>query len=255
MSAVLGCVNFDKFTNHFCISNTVGYQNLPVGNGFSIFTPTFKSVSGSSVDLNSISFLQSDGTAFATSGKTGVCKGKLQIRKINADGSYATGYGWYSTLGGWSNDGVTIIEDGTVTLADGEGFALNNILGSTCLIRVSGEVELAPRNAVATGFSLMGNSTPCTIDLTRVSFLKGDGTAFATSGKTGVCKGKLQIQKINSDGSYAAGYGWYSTLGGWSNDGATVVESGVVTLAAGEAFAINNLLGEAAIMVLPSPVE
>ena len=226
-----------------------------MGNGFSLFTPTFKSVSGTTVDLNAISFLQSDGTPFATSGKTGVCKGKLLIQKINADGSYATGYGWYSTLGGWSNDGTTLIENGVVTLEAGEGFALNNILGTTCLICVSGEVELTPRNAVATGFSLMGNSTPTVIDLNNISFLQSDGTPFATSGKTGVCKGKLQIQKINADGSYATGYGWYSTLGGWSNDGATVIANGVVTLAAGESFAINNLLGAAAIMVLPSPVE
>ena len=248
-------------------SEIVGYQQITIPQGWAIYTTTFKNVDGSQVDLNSIYFLRADGSAFATSGKTNVCKGKIRVQKINSDGSYATSYSWYSTIANtdgkaWTQDGgATTLADGVETLKDGEAFAINNDTGASVLMQVSGAVELTPQNAVATGWSLMGNSTPVDIDLTAVSFLRADGSAFATSGKTNVCKGKIRVQKINSDGSYATSYSWYSTIANtdgkaWTQDGgATTLAADVETIKAGEAFAINNDTGAAVIMVLPSPIQ
>ena len=245
--------------------NIVGYQQIEIPAGWSIYTTTFKNVSGDSVDLNSVAFLNASRQPYATTGKTNTMKGKIQIQKISADGSYASSYAYFSTIAGtdgkaWSQDGNTAIADGVVTFADGEAFAVNNLTSASVYMQLSGEVELTPKNVVPAGWSLMGNSTPVDIDLTQISFLNADGLPYATSGKTNVMKGKIQIQKINADGSYATSYAYFSTIAGtdgkaWSQDGNTAIAEGIVTLKAGEAFAINNLTSGNVTMVLPSPVQ
>ena len=127
-------------------SDIVGYQQITIPQGWAIYTTTFKNVDGSQVDLNSIYFLKSDGSAFATSGKTGVCKGKIQVTKINSDGSYATSYLYYSTLAGtdgkaWTQDGATAIADGVETIKAGEAFAINNITGEAVIMVLPSPVE------------------------------------------------------------------------------------------------------------------
>ena len=213
------------------------------------------------LDLTSLVPAKADGSAFATSGRTGTCAGKISIQKLSDDGSYGTSYAYYSTktpIGWYDLRTQAAVTEGDVTFATGEGFAMNNALGESATITTSGAVDLINKNVIATGYSIMGNSTPVAIDLTKISCLNSDGTAFATSGRTGTCAGKISIQQLSADGSYGTSYAYYSTKSpvGWYNlQTQAAVAEGDVVLAAGTAFAINNTLGSAALIALPSPIE
>lgn len=134
---------------------------------------------------------------------------------------------------------------------------MNNTLDTIAVIQTAGEVDLTCKNVIATGFSIMGNSTPVDTDLTAITCLKADGTAFATSGRTGTCAGKIIINTLSVDGSYGTSYAYYSTKTpvGWYNLATGVaVANGDVPLTAGTAFAVNNTLDSSALLKLPSPV-
>ena len=248
------------FLSKPAITNIVGYQNVPVAPGYSCFTATFKNIADGDIDLNTLVAAKADGTAFATSGRTGTCAGKISIQKLSSDGSYGAVYAYYSTktpIGWYDNATGLAVANGAVTFANGEGFAIYNGLTESATVLTSGAVDLVCKNAIATGYSIMGNSTPVSIDLTSVKCLKSDGTDFATSGRTGTCAGKISIQKLSADGSYGTVYAFYSTkspAGWYDNSTGTAVAAGDVVLPAGTAFALNNTLGETAILQLPSPI-
>ena len=241
-------------------SNIVGYQSVTVEAGYSCFTATFKNVGDGELDLSALIPGKSDGSAFATSGRTGTCAGKIIINKLSSDGSYGTSFAYYSTKTpvGWYNVATgASVADGEVVFKQGEGFAMNNSLGESATIRTSGEVDLICKNAISSGFSIMGNAAPVDIDLTEIVCLKEDGTAFAVSGRTGTCAGKIIINTLGADGSYGTSYAYYSTKSpvGWYNVSTGVAATaGEVPLKAGTAFAVNNSLGSAAILQLPNPI-
>lgn len=127
-------------------SGIVGYQQITIPQGWAIYTTTFKNVDSSDLDLTSLYFLRADGTPFATSGKTGVCKGKIKIQKINANGSYATSYGYYSTIANtdgkaWTQDGSTAIAADVETIKAGEAFAISNDTGAQVIMVLPSPVK------------------------------------------------------------------------------------------------------------------
>ncbi len=226
----------------------MGYQNVTLIAGWSAFTPTFKNVGDEKFYLSQITPLKADGSAYTAK----QCMGTIYVQCIADSGEYGTSYKYYSTLGGWSGDsGKTLIGDTDVPLNVGEGFVINNLTKNVAMLRVSGEVDLACKNFLKTGWSICGNSTPVNLDLTKITPLKEDGSPFTAK----QCMGTIYIQCLSDGGEYGTSYKYYSTLGGWSGDsGKTKIADTDVPLPAGCAFAINNLTKSSAYLQLPSPV-
>ena len=234
----------------------MGYQNITVTSGFSIFAPTFKDVTAETYDLTDILPLHQDGDEFGTSGSRR-CNGAIKINKINSTGNYTTTYSFYTmpAKSGWY-DGDTKVEAGDVVLTKGEAILVNNLYKSMpVLFRVSGEVDLVPTNVIPAGFALYGNSTPVTVNLSAIAMLHQDGDPFGKSGARR-CNGAIKINKISTGGNYTTTYSFYTmpTKSGWY-DGDTKIEGDAVTFAPGEAFLINNLYKSMPVLIkLPSAV-
>ena len=174
---------------------------------------------------------------------------KIKIQKMDVGGNYLTIYN-YNTLGGrgWCQ-GMTSIDDGAVTFADGESFCVNNGQGATITFRISGEVSIEPQTAtLPEQFSLTGNLTPMTVDLTDIIPCDVNGNTLTSS------MAKIKIQKMDADGNYLTIYN-YNTLGGrgWCQ-GMTALTKGQVTFAPGESFCVNNGQGVPIILKFPSPL-
>ena len=255
-------------------SGIVGYQNVDLANGFSLFTATFKGIG------DETTFDLTDMVPKTPAGADITGNGKVQIYLLDTAGNYGTAYMWYGSLGGWSTDGSSKVLSGTVTIGDGVGVAVYNqlkVLATTgvestartavstnAVFQVSGAVELTPANAAVSGFSLNGNNTPVAIDLTDI-------TPVTPNGVTITGNGKVQIYLLDTAGNYGTAYMWYGTLGGWSTDGTTVISEGDVTLKPGQGFAVYNQLkvlattgaestartavASPAVLNLPSPVN
>ena len=232
-----------------------------MASGFSFFTATFKGIGSSSIDLQSITSVQTDGTAWKTSGKSATkCAGDIIVQKIGTDGSYLDAYAYYSTKetpGWYANGGVNYVEG--VTLAEGEGIIVNNGHSVGAKLVVNGEVQLTPARILPSGFSFCGNFTPTAIDLQDITSTQVDGSDWKTSGKSATkCAGDIIIQKIGTDGSYLTAYAYYSTkeIPGWyANGGTDYVAKNTVTFAPGEGFIVNNGHSVGARLVLPSPIS
>ena len=82
------------------------------------------------LDIQSISSVQTNGAAWKTSGSGNTkCAGAVSIQKIGTDGAYLDEYLYYSTKtpqGWYNNTGTTYISKGTVSFEPGEGFVVNN---------------------------------------------------------------------------------------------------------------------------------
>ena len=238
----------------------MGYQNIDLASGFSFFTATFKGIGSSSIDLQSITSVQTDGSAWKTSGKSATkCAGDIIVQKIGTDGSYLDAYAYFSTKetpGWYGNSGATYAEG--VTLAEGEGIIVNNIHTVGAKLVVNGEVQLTPARILPSGFSFCGNFTPVAIDLQDITSTQTDGSEWKTSGKSATkCAGDIIIQKIGTDGSYLTAYAYFSTkepAGWYANSGADYVAKDTVTFAPGEGFIVNNSHSVGARLVLPSPI-
>ena len=241
-------------------ANIVGYQQIELPKGFSFFTATFKDCNSATLDLQKISSVQTDGSAWKTSGSGKTkCAGNIRIQKIGADGNYLDEYLYYSTKEpqGWYNKSDVYVESGSVSLANGEGLVVNNTHQTGAKLVVNGEVELTPARVLPSGFSFCGNFTPVAIDLQDISTTQTDGTAWKTSGSGKTkCAGNIRIQKIGTDGNYQDEYLYYSTKEpqGWYNKSDVYVTKGTVTFAAGEGFIANSTHQVGVRIVLPTPV-
>ena len=222
-------------------SGIVGYSYVPVSMGYSAFTPVFKDVSGDAIDLKSIVPYSENGSDLGTS------KGKIYLYKLNSSGDYANTYNWNSSKGGWCV-GSTLVENGAVTLANGEGLAVYNNQGRAISFQVSGAVDLVCLNAVPMNYSMFGNFTPVQIDLQDITPKNEDGTDLGSS------KGKIYIYVLDSAGAYTSTYNYNSSKGGWCV-GSTLVTEGTQTFDAGAAFAVYNNQGKAIAFQLPSPIQ
>ena len=226
--------------------NIVGYQQISVPNGFSLFTATFKNIGEKKTfDLNSLRPTDPNGNVLSLS------DGTLYVCVLDSAGNYSENIRWRGkTLGGWSKDGTTLISDGEVEIGEGVGIAVyNNIkvdsdgnettkkggVSAQAKFQVSGEVDLVCKNLVAQGFSITGNSTPSAIDLTAVKPTDLNGKVLNLS------DGTVYICLLDAAGNYGENIRWRGkTLGGWSVDGTTVISQGDVVIAAGSGFAVYN---------------
>ena len=149
--------------------NIVGYQQVSVPNGFSLFTATFKNIGDTKTfDLNSLRPTDPNGNVISLS------DGTIYVCVLDSSGNYGENIKWRGkTLGGWSKDGTTIIANGEVTIGEGVGIAVyNNIkvdgdgnettkktgVAAPAKFQVSGEVDLVCKNLAAPGYSISGNS-------------------------------------------------------------------------------------------------
>ena len=253
----------------------VGYQNVEVPSYWSVFTPTFKDVSGKTFDLVDLrpgimvgGVLKDIGETLTS--KTSGNDRKIFIRKIDdADpnvGVYGTAFYWSFLLDGWTSNSVDVIERGAVPLADGEGFAIRNDIKmngsytaenygpgskySPIRLRVSGEVDLVCKNAIPSYWSVTGNNTPVDLKLTDFrpfieigGVLKEIGETLAS--KTSGNDRKIFIRKIDDAdptvGVYGTAYYWSFLLNGWTIDGSVVVTpENAPSIKSGEGFAIHN---------------
>ena len=216
MSAVLGCVNFDKFTNHFCISNTVGYQNINLAKGWSFFTVTMKGIGSEKMDIQQITSTQVGGEAWKTSGSsTTKCAGAIRVQKIGTNGAYLDQYEYYSTKtpqGWYTENGAEYLGENNVFLEDGEGLVINNTHAVGAELVVKGEVNLEPTRVLPKGWSFCGNFTPVKIDIQDITSTQLDGSEWKTSGSSNTkCAGAIRVQKIGANGAYLDQYEYYST--------------------------------------------
>lgn len=223
-------------------SDIVGYQQVPVASGYSLFTATFKDVGDGDIDLCNITPVTAEGGSITA-------KGTIYAYKLDSTGAYGTAYRYYTNKSpvGWYS-GNTALTTGTVTFNAGEGIAVRNATGATIAFQVSGAVDLVCQNAIPTGYSVTGNSTPVSIDLTNITPLTAEGGAITA-------KGTIYLYQLDSAGSYGTAYRYYTnkTPVGWYV-GNTAVSAGDVTLAAGDAVAVRNATGSSILFQLPSPV-
>ena len=198
-------------------SNIVGYQEISIPKGFSLYTVTFKNVVGGDYNVQDMIPMVNGAQL------TGM--NQVTFQKCSTDGSYGTTYGWLQARGGWCQ-GMVKVND--VTLLSGEAVCFNS-KQENVMIRVSGAVELTPySHALKTGFNLVGNMTPATINLQDIVPYVGETQLTGMN--------QVTLQKCNTDGSYATTYGWLPARGGWCQ-GMAKVEN--VTFEPGEAFCIN----------------
>ncbi len=232
-------------------SGIVGYQDvaLPATSGYALLTPTFKNVGGAStIDLTAISVVKPGSSSFTS-------KKKVMVQKMDlTTGGMTTAY-LYTTAGSkWVNQSGADVAVGEVTFAAGEGMCVYNgdSAGSTLALQFSGAVELNPVSLdIPSGnYTLVGNLTPVTVDLTEVVPLGAGGTALGTSKK------KIMIQKvISGTGGMGTAY-LYTTAGNkWVNQSGADVAVGDVTFSPGEAMCVYNGDTKVVTLSFPSPVS
>ncbi len=228
-------------------SDIVGYQQVEVINGYSLFTVTFKNIGETTAfDLNTL--VPQTPAGVDISGDA-----KVRVYVLDDAGNYGDAITWYGkTLKGWSkDDGATKIADGEVSIDNGKGFAVYNNLKvnangveatknatpSSLIFLVSGKVDLTCQNIAASGYSVNGNSTPVSIDLSTI-------VPKTPAGVTVSGDSKIRIYLLDDAGNYGDAITWYGkTLVGWStDDGATKIATGSVMLSPGKGFAVYNNL-------------
>ena len=219
----------------------MGYQQIPISQGYQLFTVTFKDVTNSQYDVQDIKVLKADGSEYTT-------LNKVRIQKLSAAGEYGTTYNYRLSKGGWC-DGAVVLNRGDVLLADGEGVALNNLATESLVLQVSGAVNLEPVSTTVApnSYQIIGNMTPVEVDIQDVVPYDND-TVYGTLNK-------IRIQKLGADGEYGTTYNWRQSKGGWCN-GATFIGRDAVTLKPGESVAVFNADTAKSVSIhFPSPLE
>ena len=221
-------------------SGIVGYQQITIPAGYSLFTVTFKDVAGAEYDIQNIKVLTSAGADYTTNNR-------VRMQKLSSTGEYGTVYNYRLAKGGWCQT-ATYVGTGVVTFADGEGVALYNGDSSALVLQVSGAVNLTPVSTAiaATSYKIIGNMTPVAIDIQDVIPYIGENICSANN--------RVRVQKISTDGEYGTVYNWRQAKGGWCQT-ATYIGTGVVTLNPGEALAVYNGESSAVTLKFPSPIS
>ena len=250
-------------------SNIVGYQQITVPQGWSLFTPTFKGVTNSTFKLGDIVLCNASGVEFDdnTSG-AGRSRSKIVVRVMdNGSGEldasacnytsagYAKRYGDASGTWGWG-------ANKNVSIAAGSGIIVNNTQGSDVKFQISGEVELTPVYNLPTGWGVFGNNTPNDITLADIMVCNASGVEFDdnTSG-AGRSRSKIVARKMDAStgelasasynytsAGYAKRYGDAADTWGWGANKS-------VPIKAGEALIVNNTQGTVVRFRLKSPIE
>ena len=221
-------------------SGIIGYQDITVPAGYSLFTVTFKEVGGSDTyNINNITVCNTDGTTYTTINK-------MRLNKMDDAGSYLTTYNYRYAKGGWCQN-ATFVDN--IVLKSGEAVCLNNTSGGSLVMRVAGQVEVNPISyTLPTGYSLIGNMTPVTVnvnDIVPYYQVEGEWVVYPTINK-------VRLNKMDTEGSYLTTYNYRQAKGGWCQN-ATLQEN--ITLAPGESFCVNNTTGVPIQLRYKSPVS
>ena len=253
MSAVLGCVNFDKFTNHFSISNTVGYQEITIPSGWSTFTPVFDAISGANFDWMDVTLLDENGGEFDDS--TNQSRNQIQIKRLSSAGILEDDVYQYTTRQDkkWCK-GTSALTRGQFTIASGEGVVINNSRSSAVKFRVSGAVNVLPAYTCPAQWSVWGNNTPVAVDFKDVVLTDENGNAFDDN--TNQSRNQVQVKILSSAGVLTDDVYQYTTRQNkkWCK-GTTALTEGEFVLQPGDAFLINNTRSNVVNLKLPSPIS
>lgn len=230
-------------------SGIVGYQQvaLPANGQYALLTPTFKDVGGAAtIDLTDIQVVKPGESSFTS-------KKKVLVQKMDLTSGALTTIYQYTTAGNkWTSQTGDVVA-GDVTFAAGEAMCVYNsdTAGSALAFQFSGEVELTPLslNVPASSYTLVGNCTPVTVDLTAIA------PTGANGGDLGTSKKKILVQKIiPSTGGMGTIY-QYTTAGNkWTSQTGDVV-AGEVTFAPGEAMCVYNGDTKTIAISFPSPIS
>ena len=251
-------------------ANIVGYQDIVVPNGYSMFTVTFKKTSAAaySYDVKDIQVLNSAGEVMNDDNSTTPTRrsrNKVILQKMNptTGGLYGDHSYKFNTQSskGWC-DGSTPLGDGELTFQDGEGFAVTCPQGDSIKFRVSGEVVLTPISmAIPNGYSIIGNMTPNTVDVKDIKVLNSAGIEMNDDSSTTPSqrsRNKIIIQKMNptTGGLYGDHSYKFNTQSnkGWC-DGSTPLNAGDLMLAPGETVAVTSTQGDTVYFKFPSPIS
>lgn len=246
-------------------SDIVGYQEIEIPQGYSMYTVTFKNVGGGEFDLTTIKLLNSASKEMDDDNSTTPTqrsRNKVSFQKIDlATGNLvATSYDYTSrNLVGWRKDGTAAVE-GDVTFKDGEGIYIYNGQGDSVKFLVSGSVALTPITAaIPNGYSIIGNMTPVRVDVSKIKLLNSakiemdDDNSTTPSQRS---RNKVSFQKLNATTGnlLSTAYDYTSRNGtGWRKDGTQIAE-GTEYLEPGEAIYIYNTQGENIYLQFPSAV-
>ena len=221
---------------------------------------TFKDVGSQTIDLQNVQVYK-NGVLYENS------LARLAFQKMLIDGdnegSYDNTkiYSWKKKSGvtGWYKGNDYCKDEFAVQLMSGEGLSVNNTSGGELTLRVSGEVELNPWSMeIPTGFSLIGNMTPVTLDLQDVKVYKADKETLYENSLARLAFQKMLIDGDN-EGSYdnTKIYSWKKKSGvtGWYKGNDYCKDEFAVSLAPGEAVSVNNTSGTPLFIKYKSPAE
>ena len=175
----------------------VGYQTKTIKAGFSLNTPTFTDVGSDGIDLSKFKLLNAAGD------------GTEVIQVLEQDGSCSTIWTWLNTDAG-------VEKDGWYDNDTWKPISKTVKLGQGYLMSVDADVDLQTAGTVKknssvvklpAGFNVVGNATPCEIDLQNMKLINaaGDGTEV--------------IQVLEQDGSCSTIWTWLNTDAGVEKDG------------------------------------
>ena len=213
-----------------------------------MLTPTFKDVSGAAtIDLTDIQVVCTTSASFTS-------KKKVRIQKMDlTTGGLTTTY-QYTTAGNkWTNPTGDVVP-GEVTFSEGEAMCIYNAdtsNGANLALQFSGAVSLEPLslNVPVNSYTLIGNCTPVTVDLTEIVPKAANGADLGTSKK------KIRIQKMDPvSGGLTTTY-QYTTAGNKWTSPTGDVAIGDVTFTPGEAMCVYNADSKAISLKFPSPVS
>jgi hypothetical protein len=112
-------------------SNIVGYQDIPIPEGYSMYTVTFKNPSTTTFDIKDIIVCNAEGAVMDDSTSALRSRDKIMVQKLNSEtGSlYEDSYQFHSRYG-WRDLNNTVLSKNQVTLAPGESLYVNNTQGN-----------------------------------------------------------------------------------------------------------------------------
>jgi hypothetical protein len=102
-------------------ANIVGYQQVTVPTGYSLFTVTFKNVNGEEYDLQNITPYQ-NGAIYSVNNK-------VIVQKMDTAGAYLQTYNYRQGKGGWCKS-LTYAGTGVLVFSPGEAACINNQTGA-----------------------------------------------------------------------------------------------------------------------------
>ena len=234
-------------------SDIVGYQDvaLPVANSYGLYTPTFKDVGGATtIDLTEISVVKPGSESFTS-------KKKVLVQKMDlTTGGLTTTYAYTTAGKKWVNTDANVdVAVGDVTFQAGEAMCVYNgdTAGEALAFQFAGAVELNPvsLNVPSSNYTLVGNMTPVSVDLTAITPKGANGTDLGTSKK------KILVQKMSaSTGGLTTTYAFTTSGNKWVNTDANVdVAVGDVVFDPGEAMCVYNGDSKVISLSFPSPVN